>query len=146
MKKVFRALVRYAKSPQGREQMAYLFFGVLTTLCNYAAYYALTRWLLLGMEAGNAVAWLISVLFAFITNKRFVFQSKSWAPRVALPELGGFFAARALSLLLDTALLILMVRYLHMNDLIAKIPANILVIVFNYVASKWLIFRKRDKR
>lgn len=143
MKKLYEALLRYAKSPQGREQIKYLIFGVLTTLCNYVAYYALTRWLLLGFELANALAWVISVLFAFITNKLFVFESKSWSARIALPEFGGFVAARGISLLMDMLLLIFMVRYLHIHDLLAKIPSNILVIVFNYIASKWLIFRNR---
>lgn len=146
MKRMIQALLRYAKSPRGYEQISYLIFGGLTTLCNYAAYYALTRFFTLGMEVGNAGAWLISVIFAFITNKLFVFKCKSWAPRVALVELGGFLAARTLSLLMDMLLMILLVQQLHMYDMLAKIPSNVLVIVFNYVASKWLIFKKSDKR
>ena len=60
-----------------REVGSYLFFGVLTTIVNYVSYYALTRWLGMGVTAATAWAWALAVLFAFVTNKLWVFRSRT---------------------------------------------------------------------
>jgi len=90
----------------------------------------------------NTVAWVLSVAFAFITNKLFVFQSKSFAAKLFWRELSTFVGARLLSLGVDSLGMLLMVNVLAWNDWLAKIIMNIIVIIMNYVLSKMIIFKK----
>lgn len=138
-----------------RELMVYVFFGVLTTLVNWCVYSLLT--IVLGMEnypdrsatyvlignVSNAAAWIISVLFAFFTNKRFVFKSEKTRENGAWKEFGLFVSARVLSyLIFDLGLYTLCLFFLpHQVD---KLLMNVLVVIFNYVASKLVIFKKKD--
>lgn len=135
------------------EMAVYIFFGVLTTLINWVIYTLLT--FALGMETypegsgsylfignvSNAVAWVVSVLFAFITNKRYVFKSNTTRENGAWKEFGLFVSARVLSLLIfDLGLYTLLLFVLpHQVD---KILMNVLVVVFNYLASKLVVFKK----
>ena len=137
--KIKALLVKY------REQILYLIFGGLTTVLNWGVYFLCTR--VLGWEEllSNGLAWVAGVLFAFFTNKLFVFESKSWKPEVALPEFGEFVGARLLSLLVDEGFMLLTVKILHWPDLPMKIFSNVIVIIINYFFSKLIIFRKKEK-
>ena len=134
-----------------REQIAYLFFGGVTTLVNIAAYAVLSR---VGLSTGvaNAIAWALSVLVAYVTNRRWVFDSHSRGTAAA-KELISFVACRVGTGLLDEAIMVLGVDRLgpvvapnHMAlwGLGVKVFSNILVIILNYVFSKAFIFRKKD--
>ena len=127
-----------------REIVSYVFWGVMTTLVNYAAYLLLTGGLHIHYLAGNAAAWAVSVLFAYFVNKLFVFESKSWAWRVAVRELWQMTASRLFSLGLETGILWLFVEELRCSEVIVKLCANVLVVVVNYVLSKFIIFRKKQ--
>ena len=146
------------------EVMSYLVFGVLTTVVNFIVYgvmgklggadYETRELFRLGgfafkyIYAANAVAWIFSVLFSFITNKLFVFESRSFAPSVAVKEIISFFGARIVSFLVFEELLFGVAAALLKNvsggTWIAKIVTGVLVIVFNYVASKLVIFKKKN--
>lgn len=125
--------------------LAYLFFGGLTTLVNLLVYVPLFRWLHLSAALSNAVAWVAAVAFAYLTNKPFVFKSHDWAIKTVLPELGKFLGCRIGSGLLETGLLALCVDMLRWNGLLMKIVTSILVVLLNYVGSKFLVFRKRKE-
>ena len=126
-----------------REIVSYIFWGVMTTAVNYAAYFLLRNVFLVPLVAGNAAAWAVSVLFAYFTNKLFVFRSKDWAWRVALRELWQMVASRIFSLGLETGILWLFVEKLLLNEFIVKLAANVLVVIVNYVLSKFIIFNKK---
>ena len=146
------------------EIVSYLFFGVLTTVVNFVIYGVMGKIggadyetkVLFGIGgfdfkyiyAANAVAWFFSVLFSYITNKLFVFESRSFALSVAGKELVSFFGARILSFLVFEELLFGIITALLRNvkaaSWIAKLITGILVIVFNYIASKLVIFRKKE--
>lgn len=124
-----------------QEILSYLFFGAMTTLVNLIIYYPLSH--IIHYLIANAVAWAGAVVFAFVVNKLFVFESHAKNPSGLLYEMGTFFAARLLSLGLEEGILLLFVGQLHMNNDIVKLAAQIAVIVFNYIASKLVIFRKK---
>ena len=126
-----------------REIVSYIFWGVMTTAVNYAAYFLLRNVFLVPLVAGNAAAWAVSVLFAYFVNKLFVFRSKDWAWRVALRELWQMVASRIFSLGLETGILWLFVEKLLLNEFIVKLAANVLVVIVNYVLSKFIIFNKK---
>ena len=85
-----------------KEVISYLFFGVMTTLVNFVSFWAFNK--ILGESLyliSNVIAWVISVVFAYVTNKLWVFESKSWKFRVLLKEVPEFFAARVFSLCVE---------------------------------------------
>ena len=128
-----------------RELVLYLVFGGLTTALNYVAYLLFTRVLSWGTMPATAVAWAVSVLFAYVTNKLWVFESRDLRPAYVLRELGSFIACRLFSGLVDLGVMYLTVDLWHWNDLVMKLVSNVVVIVLNYIFSKLLIFRKRPE-
>ena len=115
--------------------LSYLFFGVLTTVVNYAVYlpcYNLLHW---SATASNVVAYL--------TNKPFVFKSHDWSWGTVLPELTKFVGCRVGSGLLETGIIFLFVDLMHFDGNIFKLLTSVLVVVANYFASKFLVFRKK---
>lgn len=132
-----RALLR-----RHRELLSYVFWGVMTTAVNYVTYFLLRNAFQVQLIASNVIAWAVSVLFAYFVNKLFVFQSRDWSWRVALRELWQMVAARVFSLGLETGILWLFVEKLLCNEPIVKLMANIVVVVVNYVLSKFIIFKK----
>lgn len=127
---------------QYREVMVYLVFGVLTTVVNYIVY--LPCYNVLGMSASvsNMVAWVVAVIFAFLTNKPFVFKSNDWSASVVFPELTKFIGCRIGSGAAETVILFFAVDLFCWNGNIWKLLTSVLVVIFNYVASKLLVFKK----
>lgn len=124
-----------------KEVLLYLFFGGCTTLVNILSF-MIIRVLGIGLYTSNVLAWFISVVFAFITNKLFVFESKNVGFKKTLKECVYFFGCRVLSLFFDMGLMYLMVDLLDLNELISKVVSNVFVIIINYVFSKVIIFKK----
>ncbi len=126
-----------------REMIIYLVFGVLTTIVNFIIYFPLLYFLQLPATASNIIAWCISVLFAFFTNKVFVFSSKNWSIKTALPEFFAFISCRLLSVFLESAILFISIDLLEGNGVIWKVIASVFVIIINYLASKLMIFKRK---
>lgn len=121
----------------------YLIFGVLTTLVNYLIYLPCYNYLNFSAGISNAIAWAGSVLFAYLTNKPFVFKSHDWSWKTVWPELGRFVGCRFGSGFLETVLILVLVDFLNLNGNLVKIGTSVLVVILNYIASKLLVFRKR---
>lgn len=126
-----------------RSVVLYVLFGVLTTLLNTVVYYVLYDVFGCANVMATVFAWFLSVIFAFITNKYFVFSSKSWNVAVMLKELRDFFTCRILTGLLDVGMMYVMVDKLHGDALFWKLASNGIVIVLNYIASKFVVFAKK---
>ena len=138
-----KKLWRFLTTP---EMISYIIFGVLTTAVNVVSYGLLrpvlpfrTDWNVL---VANTIAWVLSVAFAFITNKLFVFKSKSFAAGIFWRELTTFVGARLFSLAVDELGMFLLVNVLTWNDWVAKIIMNVIVVIINYILSKLIIFKK----
>lgn len=124
--------------------ISYLFFGVLTTVVNYLIYLPCLNLLHLSAAVSNCIAWVVAVLFAYVTNKPFVFRSHDWSMPTVIPEFGKFIATRISSGVLETVILFLAVDTLGGNGNIWKLITQVLVIVINYVGSKLLVFRNKQ--
>ena len=124
------------------EIISYLFFGVLTTIVNYVAYWAFTRTLGMSVAVATFWAWALAVLFAFVTNKIWVFHSHTNTVRAFFTELTAFVAARVFSGALDVALMWLFADKMGLPDMWVKLALNVLVTVLNYIFSKLWIFKK----
>lgn len=127
-----------------RELINYLFFGVLTTVVNYVTYLALAPFFTF-TTVPTVVAWILSVLFAYLTNRRYVFCSHTVGKDV-LKEASGFFMARVMSGVLDVAIMWVFVDLIGFNDLLIKLLSNVVVVVFNYIASKMVVFSKKKSK
>ena len=125
------------------EVITYLFFGVLSTIVNYIVY--LPAYLILGWSAAlsNAVAWVVAVAFAYLTNKPFVFKSNDWSRQTVVPELAKFVSCRVASGVAETVILLVTVDMLNWNGTIWKLITSVLVVVLNYIGSKLVVFRKK---
>lgn len=125
------------------EVLSYLIFGVLTTVVNYLVY--LPAYNLLGLSAAlsNAIAWVVAVAFAYLTNKPFVFKSNDWSAKTVIPELTKFVGCRVASGAAETLILLVTVDILHRNGNLWKLVTSVLVVILNYVASKLVVFKKK---
>ena len=121
----------------------YGIFGVLTTVINIAVYGIFYSVLGVSNVISNIIAWVISVLFAFITNKLWVFESKSFDFKVFMKELGSFTVCRVATGVLDLDIMFVGVDLLKGPAMILKIASNIIVIILNYVMSKLFVFKKK---
>ena len=134
MKKIRDLFIKY------KELILYVFFGALTTLIS------------------NVIAWFVSVVFAYITNKLFVFESYTWQTKKICKEIFSFFAARVFSLVIEEAGLFALVDLLGFDEyrldilgfvlggkMISKILLAVIVVVLNYFFSKLVVFRKKKK-
>ena len=135
-----------------REIITYLIFGVLTTLVNWTVYAVLIRLMPGKITLCNALAWVPAILFAFFTNKFFVFQSKDKKVSTLFREFFIFVSSRILTGLMEMFLPALLVRagfdarLFGTEGMAAKITVGIAVVILNYVFSKLLAFRKKDKQ
>ncbi|MFC6170709.1 GtrA family protein [Loigolactobacillus jiayinensis] len=122
--------------------IAYLFFGGLTTLINIGVFAILNPFM--NYQVANVSAWFISVLFAYITNKLWVFSSKTAGFSEFVKEISSFFFFRILSLIMDILIMWVGVSLLHANPLLTKIVDNVVVVVANYFFSKLFIFNSKQ--
>lgn len=121
-----------------KELFLYAVFGVLTTVVNIVTYFIFVRFLGIHYLVSNCFAWFFAVSFAYVTNRIWVFESKS--PNI-LKECCLFFGGRIFSGVVDIGLMYLFIDILSIGDLISKVFVNIIVIILNYVFSKWIVFK-----
>ncbi|CAM3364606.1 GtrA family protein [Vagococcus fessus] len=122
--------------------LMYLVMGGITTLINIVTFYLFNSTLGLNYTIANIIAWVFAVLFAYISNKLYVFESKHNNFSELIQEISSFFGFRVLSLFMDLAVMFVCISLLSMNPLLAKVLANVVVLVANYIFSKLFIFKK----
>lgn len=124
-----------------RSAILYLFFGGCTTLVNIICYYVLYQHMNVSNLLSTVTAWLVSVLFAYATNRTLVFESKASGVKALAYEIAAFFGCRLATGIMDTVIMVFAVDCMHWNSLLWKIISNVLVVIVNYIASKWFIFK-----
>lgn len=127
-----------------KEIINYLIFGVLTTIVSLLTYYLLVLTILnpnnpIELQIANIISWITCVTFAYITNRKYVFDSKN---KNILKEITKFYSSRLTTLFLDMIIMFIFVTKLHFNDKIIKIIVQIVIIILNYILSKLLVFKK----
>lgn len=130
-----------------REVIMYLVFGVLTTMITLAVYYGLMFTVLnpdnaIQLQIANVISWIVGVIFAYITNRKYVFESKE---KQQLKEASKFVASRLGTLLLDMLVMFIGVTLLKGNDKLVKLISQVLVVISNYLLSKLFVFNKQNK-
>ena len=123
-----------------KETFLYLIFGILTTIVNIVSFFLFNK--LFNYKLSNIIAFILAIVFAYITNKKYVFESKKEEKTEIIKEFIFFIGSRLFNFVLDMLLMVLFIEALFMNVLISKIIANIFVIILNYILSKKLVFKK----
>lgn len=125
-----------------KEQLLYLFFGVLTTLVNIISFIVSIK---LGINEliSNIIAWIFAVLFAYITNTIWVFRDKPRSFQAFLVQISQFVSGRIVTLILEEGILIIGIHLLHVPVLWVKIFAAVFVVIANYFISKWFVYREK---
>lgn len=137
---MLKRIVDYIKN---NHIVLYLFLGALTTAVNFVVYFPLYNICGISASVSNIIAWALSVVVAFLTNKPLVFKSMNWSASVTLPEFIKFVGCRLLSGFLETLFVYISVDVLSLNGNIMKILISVFVVISNYVLSKLLVFRGR---
>lgn len=138
MKKIKELYLKY------KEIINYLIVGVLTTIISLAIYYISVFTFLnpensIELQIANILSWIAGVVFAYFTNRKYVFESKN---ENKIKEATKFVSSRITTLVLDMLVMWLGVTILHFNDKLIKIISQFLVVVVNYILSKLFVFKK----
>ncbi len=126
-----------------KEVILYIVFGVLTTLVNILTFYLLTRYAHITENVSNIIAIILAVIFAYITNRKMVFNSTAKSFSEILKEMFKFFSARFFTMLVEFFGFMLLFDVMHIPNLISKIIVTILVIVLNFFLSKFFAFKNK---
>ena len=121
--------------------MRYLIFGVITTIINIVTYVLCYNILNIPNLISNSIAWVISVLVAYLTNRKSVFNSNANTRREVFIEIIRFFVSRLATLVLDQAIMFITVDKFGWNSILMKIVSNIIVIIANFILSKLVVFK-----
>lgn len=134
-----------------REIIMYLIFGVSTTLVSWGSYALFVETAGLSVKLGNTLSWVCAVLFAFVTNKLWVFNSKSWSLKDVFNELVAFISSRLLTGAIEIAGVPLLIdlglsqAILGIDGMLAKVLISVIIVILNYVFSKLIVFREKSK-
>ncbi len=128
------------------ELINYLIIGVITTIISLSVYYLCVFTILnpnnpILLQIANILSWVSGLIFAYIANRKIVFKSKE---KNIAKELTKFTIGRISTLLIDMLIMFISVTLLNLNDKIMKIISNIVIIVLNYILSKFIVFKKGD--
>ncbi len=128
------------------EIISYLFFGFLTTVVSFGTYVLFANTFLAGksdldIQIANVLSWICAVIFAYVTNRIFVFKSKTIG-KEKVKEVFNFALARVFSLLVDMFMMYILYSVMHIDDTISKIIVQFVVVAMNYILSKVIIFKK----
>ena len=136
MSKISEIYIKY------KEFILYIVFGILTTVVSISSYYICSEILNIHYLVSNIISWVLSVIFAYFTNRVWVFESKSENISDILKEMFTFVNCRLLSGVIDMATMFVLVGAMHINDMYAKIFTQFIVVILNYVLSKLIVFKK----
>ena len=137
MKLIIKLMKKY------KSLILYGIFGVLTTVVNLITYNICYYQLGIGNTISNVIAWILAVVFAYFTNKLWVFESKSWAWNVLKREVLSFVSCRLATGIMDIVVMFICVDVMGWHAMLMKIISNVLVIILNYIFSKLVIFKNK---
>lgn len=137
MNKIKQLCIRF------KEPILYALFGVGTTVVNWGSFALLTKAFGVNYLVATAVAWFLAVIFAYVTNRIWVFESKNTGFKAIVKEMLSFFGFRLLSGAMDVGLMFVGVDLLGIDELAMKLISNVFVVIINYVFSKLFIFRTK---
>ena len=127
-----------------KEVLLYLFFGGMTTVISIGSYSYCDVGLHIDPLVANIISWILAVLFAYVTNKIWVFSTQTYGIGELFSEMIHFFGGRLFTLVLEEVILFIFINKLHFNSILVKIAVQFMVLVLNYMISKLLVFRRKQ--
>ena len=128
-----------------KEMLLYLFFGGLSFIVSIATYACFNVGMGINELIANILSWIITVMFAFLTNRVWVFQAPTHTITEFLRQMLSFFGGRVVTLVIEEIILLVFITWLGFNSMVVKVIAQVIVIVLNYVISKfWVFTDKKD--
>lgn len=124
----------------------YGIFGVLTTIVNIVTYQLCYERFGISNTISNVAAWILAVTITYLTNKVWVFESKSWKWEILKREIPTFISCRLATGVLDIVIMYICVDVMQWHAMLMKIISNVLVIILNYIFSKLVIFKKSEMK
>lgn len=129
-----------------KEILLYLFFGGLTFVVSVGSYAFFNAVIGLNVLVANVISWILAVLFAYLTNRTWVFKDKAYSAAGIVKEMLLFFGGRLATLAVEEAILYVFITRLQFNSIAVKVIAQIIVVLLNYVISKLVVFRKSGRK
>lgn len=127
---------------KNKEVLLYLLFGGLTCIVSIASYVFFDVMLAMNELVANILSWILAVSFAYVTNRIWVFDAPTHTMREFLEQMASFFGGRVATLVVEEVILLVFVTLLAFPSVAVKVVAQVIVIVLNYVISKWFIFKR----
>ena len=127
-----------------KEMLLYLFFGGLSFIVSIATYACFNVGMGINELIANIFSWIITVMFAFLTNRVWVFQSPTDSVQAFIKQMFVFYSGRVITLVVEEAILLVFITWLGFNSMLIKVIAQVIVIVLNYVISKLVVFKERS--
>ncbi len=128
-----------------KEVLLYLLFGGLSFVLNIVLFVLLNGIMHINELIANVFCWIACVLFQYVTNRTWVFDGKTKGFGELIKQMSSFFGGRLFTLAVEEAILAVFITWLRFNSIVVKIIAQIVVIVLNYVISKWIVFRSKEE-
>lgn len=135
VKKTWQLLMKY------KEQLLYLFFGGLSFLVSISTFAYFEKVININELLSNILSWIVTVLFAFLTNRVWVFSSKTKNWKAFVRQMYSFYMGRVVTLVIEELILLIFVTWLNLNSIVVKLIAQVLVIILNYIISKFVVFK-----
>ena len=129
-----------------KEAIDYLFWGGVAFVLSMVLFYIFANVMSIYEQIANILSWIICVIFTYLTNRTFVFQSKVKGLKKIFKEFKDFVTARLLTLVMENVILFVMIDLLTINNMISKLVGQFVVIVSNYFLSKLWIFKKEKEK
>lgn len=134
---------------KNKDIILYIFFGGCTTVVSFVVYFIFAKLALfpsnINTVMNSTISWIAAVIFAYVTNRTWVFESRASTAKEIVSEISAFFACRVATGVLEVGLMFVFVDKFHFNDLVVKIVVTFLVIILNYVASKLYVFKAKGE-
>lgn len=127
-----------------REMLLYLFFGGLTTVVSIGSFWLFASLLQQNEHIANTISWLLAVLFAFVTNRLWVFQAPTKGVTAFFKQMLKFYGGRLATFAAEEVIILVFITWLGFPDLAVKIAAQIVVLILNYLVSKLFVFKKKN--
>ena len=139
MQKLMDLIIKY------KSIILYIIFGAATTFIDFAIYFSLTRLLGVNEQIAQWIAWFFAVVFAFFTNRKWVFEAGSKTTKNFIWQVLSFFGSRLFSGFINWLMILIFVTIMGISDIIIKCVAAVFIVILNYVLSKLIVFRKKEQ-
>ena len=127
-----------------KEIILYVFFGGLATVVSIGSFAWCDVVMHMDPLVANLISWILAVTFAYITNSLWVFDARPHGIQELLCQAAGFFGGRVLTLVIEEAILLIFINGLGLPSVGVKVGAQVVVLVSNYIISKWIVFKEKE--